>query len=312
MLAPNHNHGGPSTIAYDDDANNDLVDYNRELRDKLVTITQEAVNNMQPALIGSGKGICKMSMNRRALNANGGIRIGKNPYGHIDQEVGVIRIDDSRRMPFSIIVNWPTHPAVMGGENLMITGDWPGATRRYIEREYTFPVSSIITSGASGDIDPIYHHKPNFRQGETEEIGIILGKEVIRVANEISTLPATSISALQRVITLPGKIPGGSYLPGDHYSPGPDVDVRLTLLRVGNILFAGISGEVFSEIGVQIKKLSPFKYTYVLGHCNGASGYLITDVAYQEGGFELSATRVMSGAELGIISNFIEMINEIE
>ncbi len=311
LLAPNHTHGGPLTRVPMDGLDKDLVAYNNELKDKLVAVTIEASKNLQPALIGSGKGICKMSINRRALNANGGLRIGKNPYGPVDHEVGVVRIDNLEGTPFSIFVAWPTHATVMGRENYMITGDWPGATRRYIEKEFQSPVIASVTAGASGDINPIYRERPTFLAGEVEETGIILGKEVVRVANEINTFPTGSINALQRVITLPGKIPGGSWLPRDDFEPGPDVDVRLSLLRVGSIVFAGISGEVFNEIGMKIKELSPYKNTHVITHCNGASGYLITDSAYPEGGYEVFATRVMSGAEQGILVNMVEMLNDI-
>ncbi len=312
ILAPVHNHGAPSTRIYSDNIDEDLLAYNMDLRDKLVRAASEAVSNMRPAMIGSGSGICKMSMNRRALNANGGIRLGRNPYGLCDQEVGVVRIDDREGVPFSIFVNWPTHATVMGGGNYFITGDWPGAARRYIERESPWPVITTVTAGASGDIDPIYRVRPDFRESETEEIGIILGREVMRVAEEITTWPAASISAMQRVISLPGKIPGGSNLPEEVFEAGPDLEVRLSLLRIGNIMFAGISGEVFTEIGMKIKELSPYRHTWVITHCNGASGYLITDEAYGEGGYEVSVTRAMPGAEDAIIYNMVEMMNLID
>ena len=311
LLAPVHNHGAPSTRAYGNDAGENLIAYNAELRDKLVAVTREALANLQPALLGAGKGICKMSMNRRALNANGGIRIGRNPYGACDHEVGVVRIDDADGNPFSLFVNWPTHATVMGWQNYLITGDWPGAARRFIENEYSSTVVAAITAGASGDIDPIYRVRPDFRESETEEIGIILGREVVRVAGDIRTFSAGSVNSSQRVITLSGKVPGGDYMAGAAFEPGPDVEVRLSVLRVGNIIFAGISGELFTEIGMEIKQLSPYKNTIVVTHCNGSSGYLITDKAYEEGGYEVSATRAMPGAEKVIVRNLVDMINEI-
>jgi neutral ceramidase len=311
ILAPAHNHGGPNTRAYGDDAGENLLSYNRELRDKLVAITKEAAANVQPAFIGSGSGICKMSMNRRALNANGGIRLGRNPDGPCDQEVGVVRIDKPDRTPFTIFVTWPTHATVMGPGNEMITGDWPGAARRHIEEAYTVPVIATVTAGASGDIDPIYRVRPTFRPNEVEEIGMILAEEVVRVAGEIRTYQAGTVDATQRLIMLPGKVPGGSNLPREFWDPGPDLAVRLSVLRVGNILFAGISGELFTEIGMKIKEISPSRHTHVITHCNGASGYLVTDQAFSEGGYEVTATRAMPGAEKIIIDNLAEMMNEI-
>lgn len=311
LLSPNHTHGGPATGRYGGETDSNLVEYYGELRDKIVSVTKEALENLQPALIGSGKGICRLSINRRALNSRtGGLRIGKNPDGPVDHEVGVVRIDNLHGIPFAIFVNWPTHGTVMGRENYMITGDWPGAARRYIERELS-PVIASVTAGASGDVNPLYIELPTFDAGEMEETGIILGKEVVKVSNEISSFRASSINALQRVITLPGKTSGGSWLPQESFDPGPDVIVRLSLVKVGSVVFAGISGEVFSEIGIKIKELSPYKNTHIITHCNGASGYLITDSAYPEGGYEVSATRVMSGAEKAIIDNIVEMLNEI-
>jgi neutral ceramidase len=311
MIAPSHNHGGPSTRVYENSTDSDLLAYNRELHDKLVAVTAEAASNLQPALIGAGKGICKMNMNRRAPTANGGIRLGRNPYGPCDQEVGVVRFDKPDGTPFSIFVNWPAHATVMGWQNYMITGDWPGAARRHIESGFAAPVIATVTAGASGDIDPIYRVSPDFSAGEAEEIGMDLGREAIIVAGQITTSPARTISAHQRVITLPGKKTGGSGQSGTGFEPGPDVDVRLSLLRIGNIMFAGVSGELFTEIGMQIKELSPYRYTFVLTHCNGASGYLITDRAYTEGGYEVTATRVMPGAEELIVANMVDMISEI-
>ena len=224
---------------------------------------------------------------------------------------GVVRLDNVKGEPFSLIVNWPAHATVMGYANMMVTGDWPGAARRYIEREAPAPLLAGITAGASGDIDPIYRVRPDFRESEMEEIGIILGREVLRVADGIQTFPAGSVSAMQRVITLPGKKPAPSREPEEVYEPGPGLDVRLSLLRVGNILFAGISGEVFTEIGMKVKELSPFRHTWVITHCNGASGYLVTDNAYKEGGYEPSVTRAMPGAEGAIIGNLVEMMYTI-
>ena len=49
----------------------------------------------------------------------------------------------------------------------------------------------------------------------------------------------------------------------------------------------------------------------MITHCNGSSGYLVTDAAYAEGGYEVSSTSAKSGAEKAIIENLLAMINEL-
>ena len=87
--------------------------------------------------------------------------------------------------------------------------------------------------------------------------------------------------------------------------------VRLSVLKIGNIVLTGVSGEVFNEIGVKMRNQSPYAYTFMITHCNGSSGYLITDAAYAEGGYEVNSTRAKSGAEKAIIETLLVMINEL-
>ena len=87
--------------------------------------------------------------------------------------------------------------------------------------------------------------------------------------------------------------------------------MRLSALKIGNIVYAGVSGEVFNEIGQEVKRRSPYTHTFVVTHCNGSSGYLVTDDAYAEGGYEVRATRAKSGAERAIIDNLVEMVQQL-
>ncbi len=309
LLAATHNHGGPVTRVYSETESPDVLAYAEELERNILEAVTHALADLQPARIGAGEGMCKMNMNRRARTADGGITLGKNPYGPTDHTVGVLKLEDAQKTPFALLINWPCHGTVMGGQNYQITGDWPGAAARYVESSLGNTPLAAVTAGASGDIDPIYRVLPEFgSRGEVEAIGIILGEEVVQVSRQIETYPYGTIQSLQRVITLPGKQRGDSYRVQETYEPGPDVSVRLTTLKIGSIVLVGISGEVMTDIGLQIKEQSPYKSTVVITHCNGSSGYLVTDDAYEKGGYEVMATRVMAGAEQSIISNVLGMI----
>ena len=66
-----------------------------------------------------------------------------------------------------------------------------------------------------------------------------------------------------------------------------------------------------TEIGMRLKKLSPYKNTFVVTHCNGSCGYLVTDKALKEGGLEAGRTRGMPGTDKALVDNMLEMINEL-
>jgi len=111
-------------------------------------------------------------------------------------------------------------------------------------------------------------------------------------------------------MTFPGKKACKNNFPQETYEPGPDMEIRLTAFRIGHLVLAGISGEVMNEIGMQIKMQSPYKNTTIITHCNGSSGYICTDKAFPEGGYEVKVTHLMPGAEKPLIARVLEMIRD--
>lgn len=316
LLTAVHNHSGPVTRVYTDDASPEVVTYTEELKQKLVRLVILADSHLRPVSMGAGKGECRMNINRRAEDGKGNIQLGRNPYGPCDHEVAVVRIDDAEGNILSLLLNWPCHGVVMGPRNYLISGDWPGAASRYIEDSLDKPVTAPILIGASGDINPIYGPHIDFVDVNSyayalDAIGADLGKEAIRVSREIQTLPYGTIKAIQKYIYLPGKVEEPNRLHHAAYDPGNEVEVHLSAIKIGPVIFAGVNGEVFNQIGVKLKNLSPFSNTFFLTHCNGSCGYLVSDEAISKGGYEVSSTSARSGAESGIIEGFLQMINEL-
>ncbi|MCK4965497.1 hypothetical protein KAS50_00620, partial [bacterium] len=176
---------------------------------------------------------------------------------------------------------------------------------------YQNKIIAPVTAGASGDIAPLYNGVVNFsgRTGEVDITGTMVGEEALKAVKNVKTYPFGSIRASERLITLPGK-KRGKQTDASKDKPVPDVTIRLSVLKVGTIIFAGISGEVMNEIGMKVKSLSRYKSTFILTHCNGSSGYIITDAAYEEGGYETVTSRIKSGAEKAVTNNLLDMINE--
>ena len=306
LLAATHNHGGPRNNAYGSSEDPNVQSYVDLVGEGINEAVAKAFANKVPARIGVGKGLCKMNINRRAIFADGNVWLGRNPDGPCDREVSVVRVDDMRGRPLAILTNWATHGTTSGPTNYQITGDWPGAASRFVEERVGDGLIAPVTAGASGDINPIYG--PNDRFRDIEAIGNILAKEVLNVWESIETYGGASVSTAGFTIEAQGRKPTDDRGPNQALEPAEAVHINLSVLKVGGIVFAGISGEVMTEIGMAIKQTSPYSNTIIVTHCNGNAGYLITDKTYLEGGYEAQVSRTMPGTADAIVENLVKLI----
>ncbi len=312
MLASVHTHAAPSTGVYGGgQLSPSQAAYVARLEDAIVESVRQAKSRLQPARIGFGTGTAKVNMNRRAPNGEGGWMLGDNPDGVSDKTVAVIKFETASGEPIAIFSNYGVHGTVLGAENLQISSDLPGATSRYVERHYGGKVIATWTSGTAGDQDPIYRVGTDFQN--VVALGAILGEEVARVADGIKTTGRAHIHGTQRVVTCPGKrtvqAPGrGREYKSEDSDP---VSIRLSLLVINDIAITGVSGEVLTNIGLRLKRESPFNRTIMVTHCNGSSGYLADDAAYDQVSYEILTTRVKRGcAEDAIVNGLSAMMNE--
>src|SRR5687767_9526035 len=104
MIAALHNHGGPSIRTYEDKLPPANDEYIKSLKEKLVILAMNAMKNPVPFSIGTGKGICKLNINRRAVFADGGVWLGRNPDGPCDHEVDVTKFTDQQNNLIAVLV----------------------------------------------------------------------------------------------------------------------------------------------------------------------------------------------------------------
>jgi len=67
----------------------------------------------------------------------------------------------------------------------------------------------------------------------------------------------------------------------------PPMRSRVTAIALDGIALVGLPGEVFCEIGINIRARSPFPRTFVIAYANRVLGYIPTRQAYDEGGYEV-------------------------
>ena len=289
------------------------AEYLTRVENAVAAAVQEAKSRLQPAKMGFGTGRANVNINRRARNADGGWGLGLNPDGASDKTVAVVKFETLAGEPFAIFANYGVHATVMGPSNLQVSSDLPGATSRFVEAHYGNKVVAAWTSGAGGDQAPIYDRNgTEFRH--VAVLGQILGEEVVRVADSIQTSSRGRIRALQKVVSCPGKRTVQNPGPNREYKieDADPVSIRLSLLMINDVAFAGVSGEVLTEIGQRLKRESPLARTILVTHCNGSSGYIPDDAAYDQVSFEIVVSRLKRGcAEDAIVNGLIEMMHEV-
>ena len=75
--------------------------------------------------------------------------------------------------------------------------------------------------------------------------------------------------------------------------------------------FFSFPGELFTEIGMEIKAKSPFTNTYIIGLANGDVGYVPTRKAISEGGYAVDVRRVDADAEQVILSSSLGLLKQM-
>jgi len=148
--------------------------------------------------------------------------------------------------------------------------------------------------------------------------GVLIGEEAIRVMSDttrMSTSPA--ITADQKMITCPGRKRIDSVREGSpgKYEEGDPVNIRLGVLRIGDVALASVDAEIYSPIALRLKKASPVANTVVVTLANGRanSGYIPNDTAFDAYTFQVLGSRLKPGyAETGIVDGFLDLIQETQ
>jgi hypothetical protein len=85
-------------------------------------------------------------------------------------------------------------------------------------------------------------------------------------------------------------------------------------LRIGDVAFVGVPAELFTMLGQDIKRRSPFRYTYVAELANDWIGYLPDRKAFELGGYQ-TWTGLHSYADPGtgeaVVEEAVRLLHEL-
>jgi hypothetical protein len=322
LLGDAHNHSAPSPQA------EPKTDWDRQFGAGLVKAAVDAVANLQPVRLAAGTGHSRIAMNRRHLltadsdstltfdeNAAsqsfgknktdkpatihefaGVMRLGANPLGPIDDAVQIVRVDKAGGGPLAVMIHYACHGTSLGGRNSEVSSEWMGRMQKYVEKQ--FPgLGAIYLQGAAGDINPrvvggLDGNADNIEV--TWALGEEIGREVASVYRQLAPEPLARprLQIETADILLPRRY---DLLFKDFTATV--VTVPTTALRLGDLMWTTFPGEMFSNIGKQVKAASPATFAHLMGYTNGYVGYFPEQKAYTEGGYEVAVTQFDPAAE---------------
>ena len=96
-------------------------------------------------------------------------------------------------------------------------------------------------------------------------------------------------------------------------STGKTVKVRIQALRIGQVAIVAMPGEPFAEIGVAVKKASPFPVTMFCGYSSGEGGdYMPIASEYPYAGYEVDRTPYGRGAADKVIREATALYSDLK
>ncbi|HUT00942.1 MAG TPA: hypothetical protein VM031_00700 [Phycisphaerae bacterium] len=304
------------------------VDYPRRLVGRLVEAIVKADAAAAPVKLSAGSTQQKgLSFNRRFHMKDGTVRFNpgfQNPdivraAGPIDPQVGVVLLTGAADAKArAAIVNFALHLDTTGGTKY--AADYPYYVQRTLRKALGEELVLLFGTGTCGDINHFDVTKRD--QLKTRAIGTALGETVsaavgklkggagarLAVRREIVHAPLQRVSRERlararenikkvgtRKLSFLEQVEAYKVL-ALHLRGGETIPLEVQAFRLSNeVAVVGLPGEVFVEIGLAIKRASPFATTLVVELCNDAPGYLPTKKAFAEGSYETVNSRIAPG-----------------
>ena len=147
-------------------------------------------------------------------------------------------------------------------------------------------------------------------------MGQFLGEEVLHVMRGMERTDSDAqIYGGVKTVSCPGRTRTNDGRAGYEgtYKDADPVEIKLGLLRVGDIAIGAVNAEVLNLIAQRLKKESPYTATMMATLTNGMarSGYIPNDAAYGMDTFEVLSSRLKPGcAEGAIVNGILDLMTE--
>jgi hypothetical protein len=293
MVVATHTHSAPtlSHRQFGDGDQKQTEAYAEETLKQITAAFADAWKNPTEVAVKIARTEVRIGHCRRVVDANG---VATNEWldkeglhsGFFNPNVRILLFEDVKtNKPRAVLSFYACHPVTGGPGNFKVSADYPGYFIRNIESALPGCFATHIT-GAAAQINPrdgLFDEPEKARPAAQTLSSAVL--EALPHARAIETSP---ILTRIETLTLPlGPDARQNYSKrAQDSADGKTVTSEVQVIRLGEIAIVSSPGELFGEIGLAIENSSPFATTLVAGYTNDNLGYLCTDTARREGGYE--------------------------
>jgi hypothetical protein len=292
VLACSHTHCAPESVAlsnlYETSAFQSWVAL---LVNCIGQAIREAAGALRPCRLAYGSTVAPGWGIHRRIQTSRGVLLSHPPPpeeivlsrgGPVDDSVNVLVARDlhDEASVIATVVNATCHPV---HEMCIprVSADYPGVVSATLEAAHPGSIA-LFLNGAAGNINPT---TVSAGPEMSTRHGLALAGAVQRLLMAGNGLTdCEGVAFERRAVTLPTRLPNGR-------SEGRVLHAEIAALRVGPASFVFLPGEPFVETGLGLRARSPFAMTAVVGYAEDYIGYVPTDAALAEGGYEAAFGR---------------------
>lgn len=308
LVCASHNHSGPSLYpekfwqlqfgVYDPA----IVE---SMSDRIASAIAEAQGSLFEARVGTAEQMLDgYTRNRRwEYDLEAREAGGEEPALH--PRLWVMRVDDASGTARAILVNFATHPTILGADNFDLSSEWPGVLQRRIE--FAFPdAAALYANGAEGDQAPAGAQGANAFE-KADDFGTRIAAHAAALAQGIETHRDFKIAFAHTDAPLGEPSFSEAAKKGQYAFMEPMAlealprHAEIQLLRIGDTALVGLPGEPIIEVGLATEaavRAAGIPNPIVLGLANDYIGYILNEKEYAHGGYEVDS-RSYYGPTLG-------------
>lgn len=275
-----------------------------------------------------------------------------SPAGPVDPEVGILMLKNSETKKYEGgLTVFGMHADCIGGTEMSADYPYYlEQTLKNKFGNHFISSFALGPSGDVNGID-VKKDLPMYSASNAEHIGKTLGETVLNTISKMKAVDKPLLSMLSTKVSLPLQVPSksqidsaqvlinelykvretGMYLKNAGGESGDflkrvemskylslkkqqlNVTVEVQAFQIdAETAIVGLPGELFAELGLDIKKRSPFKNTIVITVCNDKTSYIPTKKAFSEGSYEVTNSILKPGGGEILVETAVQLLEKIK